>query len=457
MASPNEWTRAAAEVLKAASFSPINPSSVATPEALAQLCLKLGLQIAGQGAVFFTGIMWQLNNATDEKQKVYESKEKTQAYVAGMAKDAFNKFAVAATNQNLGFLFLRFAFAIHRRGADPTTARDLLLRSVQEHGNPQHKPEPLAGILRRSPDAHALLPSLGRLMVCYAHAFDDVDKSEAQEALKALTALMYILIWARFSAATLDDAASDDALCAMFLNIVAQSTETSLSTGTAADKKFLEILQAMPTAPLAAFASAQTAVVSAHVVQNGESAATMAATFAATYAQANRESKTEVGARHLRSATAAVAVARAVMDATSSVVGGDNGRTPHETIINKAVSNFREGGYAMKALVVLTTPVWLFASFAAFVGGAAVILTAVVAVVLIAVCWCVYALGKELVAFVADVGVEAVRAVQYLVNAGKESLTRLLGFVKASAAPSGLHLTTLRLLHARVDALLLEA
>jgi hypothetical protein len=274
--------------------------------------------------------------------------------------------------------------------------------------------------------------------------------------LKALTALMYILIWARFSAATLDDAASDDALCAMFLNIVAQSTETSLSTGTAADKEFLEILQTMPTAALATFASAQTAVVSAHVVQNGESAATMAATFAATYAQANRENRTEVGARHLRSAAAAVAVAQTVMDAASSVVGGDNGRTPHGAIINKAVSNFSEGGYAMKALVVLTTPVWLFASFVAYVGGAAVILAAVVAVVLIAICWCVYALGKELVAFVADAGMEAVRTIQYLVDAGK-SFARFMGIIKASAAPDGLHLTTLRLLHARVDALLLEA
>jgi hypothetical protein len=274
--------------------------------------------------------------------------------------------------------------------------------------------------------------------------------------LKALTALMYILIWARFSAATLDDAASDDALCAMFLNIVAQSTETSLSTGTAADKEFLKILQTMPTAPLAAFASAQTAVVSAHVVQNGESASTMAATFAATYTQANRENRTEVGARHLRSATAAVAVAQTVMDAASSVVGGDNGRTPHGAIINKAVSNFSEGGYAMKALVVLTTPVWLFASFVAYVGGAAVILAAVVAVVLIAICWCVYALGKELVAFVADAGMEAVRTIQYLVDAGK-SFARFMGIIKASAAPDGLHLTTLRLLHARVDALLLEA
>jgi hypothetical protein len=466
----NEWTSAATEVLKLASFSLTEPSKITNAKNFAHLCLKLGLQIAGQGAVLFSGIMWEIDQkttkqqkdqGTTEQQRMYQSKEALQEYAQRMASDTLSKFTVTAQSQGLAFLLLRYAFAAHS-GGNPDA--DTLVRSMQQHvSGPLRNPRSLCEILGRTDNAHSLLPSLSKLTVCYAHAFDNAPPSEEQIVLRAMSALMYILIWAKFSVHhTLDDPASDDALCAMFLNIVAQSTETSLSNGTASDKEFLKILQEVPTPPIATFAPAQAAVVSAHTVENDETVASMAATIAAIYVQANGlQAKRSAHPGPVQSAAAsALALANAVSDATDKITGRNNEPTLPGMIIDKAVSTFKEGGYAMKAVVVATTPVWMLAAYAAFIGGAAVILVAVAAVILIGVCWLVYVVGKEAVSIAVEAGTAAVEKIQGLVRAAKKlgnGLARLVGLTTttttASAAPH--LLTTLRLLHARTDALLL--
>jgi len=327
----------------------------------AQLCFDLGLQEIAQGAVFYRQIMrtMELQTVLGKEVNAEGARADIKKYIDAQAKDIFVRFATTATNQNIGFHLLRCAFSLHARPADGLRTAAELIEALGSHRAGTPLLQLMDALTVQS--AASQLPLFGKLLTTFVHSFDKTseapdDPGSPSNLLHMANSLGYILAWAQFSIAHLDDA-TDEALCSMMLNFMALNHPRMFEN--TPHLQFKTELEREHTPSLSAFVAAQNALLGVLVVNNGESAQSVAASFQGVY-------KTSTMAR-----------GNAQLQARATIGGGGLDGIP-SMLVNIPVQKFNEGGIPMKILVGITSPVWMGAAFVSGFGVAVVFILGII-------------------------------------------------------------------------------